>query len=87
MSNITLTEEDQKELKGLVVARKIALNFDYCLDEDEAKKEMKKLLKNYFNEKTVSKAEIVESCAQHQGLRYDEVESALARKLEEILKI
>ena len=41
MTDVLLGSEAQKELKKLVIARKLALNYDYCIDESEAKKDLK----------------------------------------------
>lgn len=85
MTDLLIDSDTQKELKKLVIARKLALNYDYCLDEAEAKKDLKHIYECYFDKKKVSKEEIMSACSDNSGRRSDEIENELACKLSNIL--
>ena len=87
MTDVLLGSEAQKELKKLVIARKLALNYDYCIDEREAKKEIKHIYECYFDKNKVTKKEILEACSENSGRRSDEIENELSQKLETILDL
>ena len=85
--NLSIDNNSQTNLKKLLIARKLALNYDYCLDEKEAKKEINHIYEHYLNKKKVSKQEIYAACSEHSGRRYDEIENELAQSLSSILDI